>query len=30
VYRWVQRFAPEFAEAARARQHIIGGSLACR
>jgi IS6 family transposase len=24
VYRWVQRFAPEFAEAARARQHIIG------
>jgi len=24
VYRWVQRFAPEFAEAARAPQHIIG------
>lgn len=24
VYGWVQRFAPEFAEAARARQHIIG------
>jgi transposase-like protein len=24
IYRWVQRFAPEFAEAARARQHIIG------
>ena len=24
VYRWVQRFAPEFVEAARARQHIIG------
>src|SRR6266545_396358 len=24
VYRLVQRFAPEFAEAARARQHIIG------
>jgi transposase-like protein len=24
VYRWVQRFAPEFAEAARARQHIVG------
>jgi transposase-like protein len=24
VYRWVQRFAPEFAEAARARKHIIG------
>jgi len=24
VYRWVQRFAPEFAEAARARQHVIG------
>jgi transposase-like protein len=24
VYRWVQRFAPEFAEAARARQHLIG------
>jgi len=23
VYRWVQRFAPEFAEAARARQHIV-------
>ena len=26
VYRWVQRFAPEFAEAARARQHIVGDS----
>ncbi len=24
IYRWVQRFAPEFAEAARARQHVIG------
>jgi IS6 family transposase len=24
IYRWVQRFAPEFAEAARARQHLIG------
>ncbi len=24
VYRWVQRFAPEFAEAARTRQHLIG------
>src|SRR6266498_1942824 len=24
IYRWVQRFAPEFAEAARARQQVIG------
>jgi IS6 family transposase len=24
VYRWVQRFAPEFAEAARARRHVAG------
>jgi len=24
IYRWVQRFAPEFADAARARQHIVG------
>jgi len=24
IYRWVHRFAPEFAEAARARQHVIG------
>src|SRR5262249_40286936 len=24
VYRWVQRFAPEFAEAARPRQHVVG------
>jgi len=24
VYRWVLRFAPEFAEAARARQHVVG------
>jgi transposase-like protein len=24
VYRWVQRFAPEFAQAARARRHIVG------
>ena len=24
IYRWVQRSAPEFAEAARARQHVIG------
>jgi IS6 family transposase len=24
VYRWVQRFAPEFTEAARARQHVVG------
>jgi transposase-like protein len=24
VFRWVQRFAPEFAEAARARQHMVG------
>src|SRR5438445_2953640 len=24
VYRWVQRFAPEFIEAARARQHVVG------
>src|SRR3989442_983051 len=24
VYRWVQRFAPEFIEAARARQHKVG------
>jgi transposase, IS6 family len=23
IYRWVQRFAPEFAEAARARQHLV-------
>jgi transposase-like protein len=24
IYRWVQRFAPEFAEAASARQHLMG------
>ena len=24
VYRWVQRFAPEFAEAAGARRHVVG------
>jgi transposase-like protein len=24
IYRWVHRFAPEFAEAARARQHVVG------
>jgi transposase, IS6 family len=24
IYRWVHRFAPDFAEAARARQHLIG------
>jgi transposase, IS6 family len=24
VYRWVHRFAPEFIEAARARQHVVG------
>jgi len=24
VYRWVQRFAPEFAEAASARRHLVG------
>jgi len=24
IHRWVHRFAPEFAEAARARQHGIG------
>jgi transposase-like protein len=24
VYRWGQRFAPEFAEAARARPHMVG------
>jgi transposase-like protein len=24
IFRWVQRFAPEFAEAARARQHLVG------
>ncbi len=24
VYRWVQRFAPEFAEAARSRRHVVG------
>ena len=24
VYRWVQRFAPEFAEAANARRHLVG------
>jgi len=24
VYRWVQRFAPEFAEAARVRRHVFG------
>jgi IS6 family transposase len=24
IYRWVQRFAPEFAEAARPRQHVMG------
>jgi hypothetical protein len=24
VYRWVHRFAPEFAEAARASRHIVG------
>src|SRR5438067_4819212 len=28
IYRWVQRFAPEFAEAARARQHLVGDRLA--
>jgi transposase, IS6 family len=30
VYRWVHRFAPEFAQAARARRHIVGNRLACR
>jgi transposase-like protein len=24
IYRWVQRFAPEFAQAARARRHLVG------
>jgi transposase-like protein len=24
VYRWVQRFAPELAEAARSRRHVVG------
>jgi IS6 family transposase len=24
IFRWVQRFAPLFAEAARARQHLVG------
>jgi len=24
IFRWVQRFAPEFAEAARARRHLVG------
>src|SRR6266545_4063303 len=24
IYRWVQRFAPEFAEAERPRQHLVG------
>jgi hypothetical protein len=24
IYRWVQQFAPDFAEAARARQHVFG------
>src|SRR5947199_7764320 len=24
VYRWVQRFAPEFAQAAQARRHLVG------
>jgi transposase-like protein len=24
VYRWVQRFAPEFAQAAQARRHVVG------
>jgi len=24
IYRWVQRFAPEFAETARARRHLVG------
>jgi len=24
IYRWVQRFAPEFAEAAHARRHVVG------
>jgi transposase-like protein len=24
VYRWVQRFTPEFAQAARPRQHVVG------
>jgi transposase-like protein len=24
IYRWVQHFTPEFAEAARARQHLVG------
>ena len=30
IYRWVQRFAPEFAEAARARRHVIGDRVARR
>ena len=24
VYRWVRRLAPEFVQAARARQHVVG------
>jgi transposase-like protein len=24
IFRWVQRFVPEFAQAARARQHLVG------
>jgi transposase, IS6 family len=24
VYRWVQRFSSEFAEAARTRRHVVG------
>ena len=30
IYRWVQRFAPEFAEAARGATARHRGSLACR
>src|SRR5207253_11342624 len=24
IYRWVQRFSPEFVEAAQARRHMVG------
>ena len=30
VYRWVQRFTPEFAEAARPCRHAPGDPAVCR
>jgi transposase-like protein len=30
IYRWGPTLRAEFAEAARARRHLVGGSLACR